>query len=573
VTAPVHGGQTPATGIHGLVALEFPNATDRGNFANEVNGRTNGSEHIGKVARQLDDGTLWAYKNNSPITWTQIDSQGTTDHGALGGLGDDDHTQYHNDARGDARYFQKTEHVDTSAGAGDAGKPVVLDSAGELPDTIHGDRGGGSLHAAATGSVAGFMSAADKTKLDGIAAGAESDHGGLTGLGDDDHTQYSLADGTRAFTGAVGGVTPTTGAQLATKDYVDSVSQGIEWQDSVFDRDLTAPPGSPSTGDRYIVASGGTGAWSGQDDAIAEWDGAAWQFTTPTLGMTVAVDDENRNVRWNGSAWAFFGTTIDHGNLAGLGDNDHPQYQLGSEKGNANGYAALDGSGDVPLAQLPVIDDTVHGNRGGGALHAAATTSVAGFMSAGDKTKLDNLGTIIRSEFVSGDQMGVANANFPVTNIQPTDLDNTYQHLGISVQDDVLEEIKWWSSLSPGSALLGAAANRLFLQPIIKPQTAPGVASTIGLRLYYSNVPFNAAVPAWQSIDLSNLAAGDFNIPTNIFFQQEIYEITIGGAANQLDITPGEPLYLGLARINPSGGTELTGVSHLFGVGLGWAIV
>jgi hypothetical protein len=39
-----------------------------------------------------------------------------------------------------------------------------------------------------------------------------------------------------------------------------------------------------------------------------------------------------------------------------------------------------------------------HGNRGGGTLHAAATTSVAGFMSAADKTKLDNTFT---SEMVS----------------------------------------------------------------------------------------------------------------------------------------------------------------------------
>lgn len=34
-----------------------------------------------------------------------------------------------------------------------------------------------------------------------------------------------------------------------------------------------------------------------------------------------------------------------------------------------------------------------HGNQTSGALHAAATTSVAGFMSAADKTKLDGLGT------------------------------------------------------------------------------------------------------------------------------------------------------------------------------------
>jgi hypothetical protein len=33
---------------------------------------------------------------------------GTTDHGSLTGLADDDHTQYHNNTRGDARYYTKT---------------------------------------------------------------------------------------------------------------------------------------------------------------------------------------------------------------------------------------------------------------------------------------------------------------------------------------------------------------------------------------------------------------------------------------------------------------------------------
>lgn len=37
-----------------------------------------------------------------------------------------------------------------------------------LTDAGHGDRAGGSLHANATTSVAGFMSSADKTKLDGL---------------------------------------------------------------------------------------------------------------------------------------------------------------------------------------------------------------------------------------------------------------------------------------------------------------------------------------------------------------------------------------------------------------------
>jgi DNA-directed RNA polymerase subunit F len=34
---------------------------------------------------------------------------GVTDHGALTGLADDDHTQYHNDTRGDARYYTQTQ--------------------------------------------------------------------------------------------------------------------------------------------------------------------------------------------------------------------------------------------------------------------------------------------------------------------------------------------------------------------------------------------------------------------------------------------------------------------------------
>jgi hypothetical protein len=59
---------------------------DTGTYSLEVGGAVN---------------TTGVFKNGVEIT------SGTTDHGALGGLGDDDHTQYHNDARGDARYQAK----------------------------------------------------------------------------------------------------------------------------------------------------------------------------------------------------------------------------------------------------------------------------------------------------------------------------------------------------------------------------------------------------------------------------------------------------------------------------------
>jgi hypothetical protein len=230
---------------------------------------------------------------------------------------------------------------------------------------------------------------------------ADVDHGSIGGLSDDDHTQYSLVDGSRDFTGAVGGITPVAGSDLTTKDYVDSAVQGVEWQDSVLDRDLTAPPGGETTGDRYIVAATATGAWAGQEDNIAEWNGSSYDFTTPTTGMTTAVDDETRNVRWNGSAWVFFGTTIDHGNLAGTGDDDHTQYHNDTRgdvryyqksehinssagAGDAGKPIVLDAGGHVDATMINDADINLDNVTEG---------STNKFFTATDETKLDGIET------------------------------------------------------------------------------------------------------------------------------------------------------------------------------------
>ncbi len=43
-----------------------------------------------------------------------VAGSGVTDHGALDGLVDDDHPQYHNDARGDGRYLKLTDYTDAN---------------------------------------------------------------------------------------------------------------------------------------------------------------------------------------------------------------------------------------------------------------------------------------------------------------------------------------------------------------------------------------------------------------------------------------------------------------------------
>lgn len=82
------------------------------------------------------------------------------------------------------------------------------------------------------------------------------------------------------------------------------------------DKDLTAPPGSPASGDVYIVAASSTGAWASQDGKIAYYLNGAWSFIAPREGVTLWVNDEDTHYAFDGSAWA---SRTD--NLAHLGIN------------------------------------------------------------------------------------------------------------------------------------------------------------------------------------------------------------------------------------------------------------
>ena len=79
--------------------------------------------------------------------------------------------------------------------------------------------------------------------------------------------------------------------------------QDFNWQGFIRDRDLSAPPASPSTKSRYIVKSPGTGDWSGHDSAIAEWNGSAWDFVAADTDMGTTVLDENIMIYFDGTDW------------------------------------------------------------------------------------------------------------------------------------------------------------------------------------------------------------------------------------------------------------------------------
>jgi len=266
------------------------------------------------------------------------------DHGGLTGLDDDDHTQYvpTNGSRGftstvsgidpSQDYHLATKwYIDNELATISGGIVQNHHDLNGLEDDDHpqyvledGTRG-------FTGTVSGIDPTQDyhlttKDYVDTeITNNVITDHGNLNGLDDDDHTQYILVSGTRAFTGTVGGITPTADDHLTTKGYVDLLVQGLDWQQSVDDwwDPSSGLPIGPNEDDRYIATASGNG-WSTNN--IYDYDGSQWDEIVPNEGFTTWVENEDALYVFNGSDWVRFGSTVTHNNLNNLQGGTSNEY-------------------------------------------------------------------------------------------------------------------------------------------------------------------------------------------------------------------------------------------------------
>lgn len=73
---------------------------------------------------------------------------------------------------------------------------------------------------------------------------------------------------------------------------------------AVLDRDLTAPPGSPSDGDVYIVGSPATGAWAGWEGSVTVYESGGWHFHSPDIGLRAFIIDENVLSVYKTTGWS-----------------------------------------------------------------------------------------------------------------------------------------------------------------------------------------------------------------------------------------------------------------------------
>lgn len=142
---------------------------------------------------------------------------GSSDHGTLTGLADDDHAQYHNDARGDARYA-----------------PVAHVGAGS---TAHAN--------AVAAGAAGFMTGADKTKLDGIATAATANASDASLRDRATHTGTQAASTISDFSTAADARIAAASINALTDVTITAASNGqvLKYNGSVWINDTDATGG------------------------------------------------------------------------------------------------------------------------------------------------------------------------------------------------------------------------------------------------------------------------------------------------------------------------------------------
>ena len=201
-----------------------------------------------------------------------------------------------------------------------------------------------------------------------------------------------------AITNVAIGVNPTDGAQRQwVTDQITARVRGMDWQDSVLNFQ-SAPPASPSTGDRYVVLPTGTGVWASHDNNIAIYNGSGWDFIIPNEGFTTRDETANVIKTFDGTSWGAIGGATSHSSLLNLAADDHVQYLL------VNGTRAMTAAlnmGTFAITNVGTVDGvtvSAHASRHLPGGVDALATAAAGAISVGDAAAIGVATSFARSD-------------------------------------------------------------------------------------------------------------------------------------------------------------------------------
>lgn len=86
-----------------------------------------------------------------------------------------------------------------------------------------------------------------------------------------------------------------------------TVNTALRWLEAfaplIVTAQQNAPPGSPAEGDRYLVGTAGSGAWSGHNNQVALRMNSAWAFKTAPTGTQAYLTGVAAEKRYVGGVW------------------------------------------------------------------------------------------------------------------------------------------------------------------------------------------------------------------------------------------------------------------------------
>ncbi len=144
-------------------------------------------------------------------------------------------------------------------------------------------------------------------------------------------------------------------------------------------------------------------------------------------------------------------------------------------------------------------------------------------------------------------------ANWIVNSLAPAAADSLNAALTVRRLDDTTEEGVGFMCRTPASP----AAN-IIVGLVGRAQTAPGAARTVGVKLYFRQIPDAAAVSTtWAGANDGSHVLADIDIPATTDFQHDTQ--TLAFTVTTPDLVADKLYQMEVTRIDPTAGTELVG--------------